>query len=417
MKYRQIVFDIDNTLIHTEYAVLHSLQEVLKEEKGKETELSELGFALGIPGADVLKRLGIQTVEKTLAAWELKMEEYQNTSYVFEGIVPLLENLKAAGYFLGIITSKTSKQYSADCNFQKLEKYFKTVVCADDTKGHKPDPEPLLKYLEITGAAPKEVLYIGDSSYDMLCAKAAGVDCGLAVWGCRSFVHIHADYYFSQPYEVWNAFVQTEDPYAGKGWLKRAMELQFIAQAGLTYSKDIFDRERFERVRQIAAELVSENTSLPLGKVTELFCGETGYQTPKLDTRAAVFEEGKILLVKEKSGGWSLPGGWVDADQSIKTNTVKEVKEEAGLEVVPVRLIALHDRNRHNFPVYAYAICKVFVLCELIGGSFAPNSETTESGFFTANALPDLAQEKNTLEQVLMCFEAYKNKNWIPVFD
>lgn len=150
-------------------------------------------------------------------------------------------------------------------------------------------------------------------------------------------------------------------------WLEWAKELQFIAQAGLTYSKDAFDLERFERIREISAQIMSLQSGLPLEKVKSLFCNENGFQTPKLDTRAAIFNDGKILLVKEKNGYWSLPGGWVDINRTIKTNTEKEVKEEAGLDVEATRLIAILDRNRHNPPPYAYNVCKVFVLCEMKG--------------------------------------------------
>ena len=101
-------------------------------------------------------------------------------------------------------------------------------------------------------------------------------------------------------------------------WLEWAKELQFLAQAGLTYTKDDFDKERFERIRAIAAEMMSLQSSLPLERVKGLFCNETGFQTPKLDTRAAIFADNKILLVKEKNGTWSMPGGWVDVMQGKK---------------------------------------------------------------------------------------------------
>ena len=146
-------------------------------------------------------------------------------------------------------------------------------------------------------------------------------------------------------------------------WLDWAVELQSIAQCALTYCRDDYDRERFERVREIAAEMVSLQSEIPIDKVKDLFCGETGYQTPKLDTRAAIFKEDKILLVQENNGMWSLPGGWVDVDRSVKENTVKEVREEAGLLVSADRIIAVQDREKHNLPVYAYRICKIFVLC------------------------------------------------------
>jgi ADP-ribose pyrophosphatase len=195
------------------------------------------------------------------------------------------------------------------------------------------------------------------------------------------------------------------------------MELQFIAQAGITYSKDTFDIERFERLREIAAEIVSHKSGITLEHVTSIFCNEEGFQTPKLDTRAAIFQDDKILLVRETNGTWSLPGGWVDVNQSVKANTVKEVKEEAGLDVVPVRLIALQDRNMHNVPLYAYGICKVFVLCEIVGGTFVSNNETTHSGYFALNELPPLALEKNNEEQIKFCFDAYKTNNWQTIFD
>ena len=200
-------------------------------------------------------------------------------------------------------------------------------------------------------------------------------------------------------------------------WLEWVKELQFIAQAGLTYTRDPFDEERFARIREIAAEMMSVQSGLPLEQVKDLFCNETGFQTPKLDTRAAIFKDNKILLVKENNGTWSMPGGWVDVLETVKSNTVKEVKEEAGLDVDAVRVIALHDRNLHNQPPYAYNVCKVFVLCEVKGGNFQANIETVGSGYFGLDELPPLAEEKNSYQQIEMCFTAYSDKNWQVVFD
>ena len=191
-----------------------------------------------------------------------------------------------------------------------------------------------------------------------------------------------------------------------------AVKLQALAQAGLYYGRDSFDRERYEQVRGLAAEMLAFQTELPLEKVEELFCGETGYQTPKLDTRAAVFRDGRILLVRENDGLWSLPGGWVDVDLSVGESAVKEVREEAGLEVELERVIAVQDREKHNRPRYAWKICKVFVLCRLLGGAFQPNSETTASGWFALDQLPPLAEAKNTREQLEMCFEAAAAEHW-----
>ena len=200
-------------------------------------------------------------------------------------------------------------------------------------------------------------------------------------------------------------------------WLDWAVELQALAQAGLFYSKDIYDIERFQRIREIAAEMLVCPSGLPQERVLNLFCNETGYQTPKLDTRAAVFQNDNILLVQEKNGLWSLPGGWVDVDLSITENTVKEVREEAGLDVAAKGIIAVQDRKKHNQEIYAYNICKVFVLCDLLGGEFQENSETVASGYFSMDVLPPLAENKTTAQQIQMCFDAYHAEHWDTVFD
>lgn len=200
-------------------------------------------------------------------------------------------------------------------------------------------------------------------------------------------------------------------------WLSWATELQALAQNGLAYTENAFDRERFERIREISAEMLSYQTDIPKEKAIELFCGERGYQTPKLDTRAAIFKDDKILLVKENDGLWSLPGGWVDVSESIASNTVKEVWEEAGIRARAVRLIALHDRKKHNLPKYIYNITKAFVLCEAISGEFKENTETVASGYFTLDSLPEIAENKNTYEQIKMCFDAKDDENWRVVFD
>ena len=196
-----------------------------------------------------------------------------------------------------------------------------------------------------------------------------------------------------------------------------AKELQSLAQAGLFYGRDEFDKERYQRIRDISAEMMAERTGLPLEKVKSLFCDEVGYQTPKVDTRAAIFDHDKILLVRERSGRWSMPGGWCDYNLSPADNTVKEAMEEAGLEIVIDRLIAVQDRDRHNKPPYAYKVVKIFYLCHAVRGAFVQNIETTDSRYFSIDDLPDLAEEKCTEEQVKMCFKAYRSKEWNVQFE
>ena len=201
-------------------------------------------------------------------------------------------------------------------------------------------------------------------------------------------------------------------------WLKWAIEIQSLAQAGLEYTDNVYDIERYERLREISAEIISKKTNLNMEKVKGLFCNEAGYQTPKIDTRAAIFKDSKILLVHENNGTWSLPGGWCYVLETVKTNTIKEVKEETGLDVETIKIISIQDRNKHNKPIYAYGVCKIFVLCNVIGGEFVENIETTEIEYFSLDELPNsLAEEKTTKEQIEMCFKAYKDENWQVQFD
>ena len=200
--------------------------------------------------------------------------------------------------------------------------------------------------------------------------------------------------------------------------LEWAIRIQSLAQAGLTYGRDPYDKERYEELREISAEMLAERTELPVLTIRNLFCNEQGYQTPKIDTRAALFQDGKILLVHENNGTWALPGGWCDVDQSVASNVVKECKEEAGLDVSPLRLIAVEDWRKHNVQNYAYGVVKIFVLCKRTGGAFTENIETTETAYFGRNELPQqLATEKNSAEQIRMCFDAYSNENWQTKFD
>ena len=329
------------------------------------------------------------------------------------GIRPLVQGLKAMEYTLGAISSRSEEKGREILEKTGLASYFSCTV--HSKASGQPPCNPLEKYLEKTAAARQDVLFVTGAKTGLEMAHAANVDCAFARW------------YGEAPDDTGMPCLNRPDDLAvflgkpGKNipdpWLSWAIELQFIAQAGQTYSRDPFDLERFSRVREIAAEIMSAKSGLALETVKGLFCNEAGFQTPKLDTRAAIFSDGKILMVRESQGKWSLPGGWVDIDQSVASNTVKEVKEEAGLDVEPVRLIAVLDGNRKQPVHYAYGICKVFVLCRSKGGRFHSNPETSASAFFPLEDLPPLSVERNTEEQIRMCFLAAADENWQVLFD
>lgn len=185
MRYRYVAFDLDGTLIDSEEAVLRSLRDTLLTVTGKKYPLSELTFSLGITGEDCLARLALPDPAAALELWEDNLCRYKDLVRLFPTVPELLETLAGLGISLGAVTSKTQEELDYDFIPLGLARHFPTVVTASDTTFHKPDPEPLLKFMELTEAAREETLYVGDSPYDSACAHRAGVDFALACWGCR----------------------------------------------------------------------------------------------------------------------------------------------------------------------------------------------------------------------------------------
>lgn len=201
-------------------------------------------------------------------------------------------------------------------------------------------------------------------------------------------------------------------------WLETAKKIQAIAQAGLTYSDNKYDIERYQQMREISLEIMARFTDSEMEQVRELFANESGYQTPKVDVRGVVFKDNKILMVRETIDGcWSLPGGWADVGYTPGEIAVKEVREEAGLEVRPVRLLAVLDKKRHPHPPSPYHIYKIFIGCEILGGETAAGMETSEVGFFDREHLPELSVERNTESQLELMFGFLDEPDREAVFD
>jgi len=188
-------------------------------------------------------------------------------------------------------------------------------------------------------------------------------------------------------------------------WLEIAQSLQSIAQAGLTYTENKFDVERFEQIMQISKDIISDYSEMKMEKLHEIFTLETGYLTPKVDVRAAIFRDNKILLVKERiDGKWALPGGWADVGLTASEVVVKEVKEESGLDVEAEKLLAVFDKKCHPHPPEIYYVYKLFFLCRETGGNLTSGIETSEVHFYAINELPELSENRNTKSQVEQMF-------------
>jgi ADP-ribose pyrophosphatase YjhB (NUDIX family) len=207
----------------------------------------------------------------------------------------------------------------------------------------------------------------------------------------------------------------------GPDWLRWARELQAIAQTGLTFCRDPYDRERYEAIRQLAARIFAARTDAPVERIEALFAGETGYATPKVDVRAAVFDDDKrFLVVRETSDGgrWILPGGRADVNRTAAENVVKEALEESGFDVEPPKLAAVWDRTKQGHTPHVFSCYKFFFVCALIGGRAATSHETSEVGWFhEANIPADLSLERVLPQQIRRMFAHRRDPSLPTDFD
>ena len=153
-------------------------------------------------------------------------------------------------------------------------------------------------------------------------------------------------------------------------------EIQAIARTGLHFTSGSYDRERYERLMELATQNYSELLNLPGEELLERFGEETGYITPKVGADAAIFnEKGEILLMERVDGtGWCLPCGWVEANEKPVDTVVREVREETGLDVEVKQFVGVFTRKAsvRNGP---HTMIAVVHLCEIVGGELTLSPE------------------------------------------
>jgi ADP-ribose pyrophosphatase YjhB (NUDIX family) len=201
-------------------------------------------------------------------------------------------------------------------------------------------------------------------------------------------------------------------------WLSWARRLAALAQNGLAFAKDPFDRERYEAVRAIAAEMIAQGGRWNPEEVLAQLSGESGYATPKVDVRAVVFREDQILLVQERSDSkWSLPGGWADVGDAPSAAVVREVEEETGYQARATKLVAVYDKLRHGHPAHLFHAYKLFYRCEITGGSPRDSIETTGAAFFAEERIPPLSLGRVTEAQIRRMFQHQRGPDLPTDFD
>ena len=211
---------------------------------------------------------------------------------------------------------------------------------------------------------------------------------------------------------------QSSATYDAPRWLEWAREIQSLAQTGYHYSENDYHKERYHRLSEIAAEIISEHSALAYKPLMGIFSQQIGYATPRVDVRGVVFQGEKLLLVRERQdGGWTLPGGWADVGDTPSQSAEREVWEEAGFHVKARRLIGVYDANRVG-PLEVFHAFKLVFLCDLIDGQPRPSSETSEVAFFGADEIPDvLSGERTRPRHIIDAFNVLANPDCPTVFD
>jgi ADP-ribose pyrophosphatase YjhB (NUDIX family) len=205
----------------------------------------------------------------------------------------------------------------------------------------------------------------------------------------------------------------------GSNWLAWAREIEALAEAGYTFASNPYEKQRSIRLREIAAEIISDYSKLDRKDVLEAFAAQPGYVTPKVDVRGAVFREGELLMVREAMDGrWTLPGGWADVGETPSQAAEREVSEEAGLRVKAVKLVGVYDANRYEGKLPLFHAYKLLFLCEPQGGEPQTDFETTAAAFFPLDGLPQpLSSFRTTSKHLTDAIAAYKDPSIETVFD
>lgn len=200
---------------------------------------------------------------------------------------------------------------------------------------------------------------------------------------------------------------------------EKIKRIQALAEIGLHYAENSFDRERYEELQEIALQMLEQITTVPVEKIKPVIIENDGYKTPKVDVRAVVFnEKSQILLIQEKMDGkWAMPGGWSDISYSPSEVAEKECFEEAGIKVKAVKLLALLDKQKQNMPPAFEYVYKIYLLCKKLDDNISVGSETSDVGWFGEHSLPELSTPRNTREQIKMMFEFHRGERFEPCFD
>lgn len=386
-----LIFDLDGTVTHTLPLCIRAFREAVEPLAGRAFSDAEIIATFGPSEEGTITALVPDRYDEGLAAYLAAYERLMEPrDGPFDGIRDWLAALRASGMKLALVTGKGAGSTELTLSRFGLGDLFEHVATGSPQGSVK--ARRIREIVELWGIAPERVVYLGDAPSNVTAAREAGVRIVSVTWSREAdAAHLRSlnpDPVVASIAEA-RAWLQGQDD---ARIVRLAQQVQALAQTGLAFTKDRYDIERYEALREVAAELMSCRGVPRRKTLTAAFEDQIGYATPKIDTRAIVLRTGRVLLVREAEDSlWSLPGGWADVGDSPSEAVMREVREETGLQVSVDRLLGVWDRNLHGHPPYPFHAYKLFFLCKEQGGGLRLNRDTLEIDFFDPDQLPPLS--------------------------
>lgn len=424
--FKAVLFDLDGTLANTLPLCIAAFRSAIEPATGAALSDDDIIATFGPSEEGTIRALAPQHYEACVAAYLAHYEAlHPRWPDLFVGMRALLQDLRARGVRLGLVTGKGATSTRLSLSQFGLDDCFERIETGSPDGPRK--PAALRDVLAAWQLAPEEAVYIGDAPSDVTAARAVGMPVVGAAWAdttdAAALAAMAPDYLAASVDALrdWLA-PRLAAPDSG-AWLRIAQRVHALAQTGLGFNPAPYDAERYQELLQLGQRMLHHLSGVPLPLLEREAAAHSGYATPKIDIRAVVFRgSDAILMVREKADGgrWSLPGGWADVGYSPFEVAVKEVREETGLHVEATRLLALWDVSRHAHPPQSWYIYKAFVGCRVLDGELGgellgETPETTDARWISRADLPglELSTGRITLAQLERLF-AYADDPDLP---
>ncbi|WP_437919960.1 NUDIX hydrolase N-terminal domain-containing protein [Sphingobacterium sp. LRF_L2] len=423
-KLKMVIFDLDGTLANTLPLCIRAFKESIEPLAGRVLSDAEIIATFGPSEEGTIRALLPANHHEgaLLQYYNSYVEFHDMVPDCFEGIVDLLSFLEQQGVLITMVTGKGER--SANLSLEKfgIRHYFKHVETGNPEGPSK--EKGIRNILENYGLLPSEVIYVGDAPSDITAARNCEVPMVAVTWASttdrEALANLNPDYLFDTVDEF-SDYLRDRISELQNSLFTSLKKMKALADTGLVYSQDDYNRERYEELKEITLTLMADMAGVELKKFKDFYVPVVDYPTPKVDVRAFILNENnEVLLVQEKQDScWSLPGGWADIGSTPKESVLKEIYEEIGHHANVERLIAVFDKKVHPHPPQPFYVYKMVFLCSLTdaGKDFKIAFDTLDVQYFSINNLPPLSQDRIVESQIKLLFDQLQQQGSVPLCD